>query len=194
MQYWHVLESTENHDNEGKKRSRPAEKLNRGTQQLKGNFRFIFFHLFHYRIYYKSLTNEKPGELSRENMMSFQVKITYPHTLNDHRCYGYTVNHDHILKRNGLVFLFLLSSRSDRSHPAPAPRPRPPPPRMAAKETSISLVFVYWIEHYMAVWRYEISFLVFKNNSSVPCSRSWNIFQQSKRNFVSEHFHVLLYQ
>lgn len=50
-QYWHVLESTENHDNEGKKRSRPAEKLNRGTQQLKGNFQFIFFHLFHYRIY-----------------------------------------------------------------------------------------------------------------------------------------------
>ena len=80
-QYWHVLESTENHDNEGKKRSRPAEKLNRGTQQLKGNFQFIFFHLFHYRIYYKSLTNEKPGE----NMMSFHVKITYPHTWNDHR-------------------------------------------------------------------------------------------------------------
>ena len=99
MQYWHVLESTENHDNEGKKRSRPAEKLNRGTQQLKGNFRFIFIHLFHYRICYKSLTNEKPGELSRENMMSFHVKITYPHTLNDHRCYGYTINHDHIFKR-----------------------------------------------------------------------------------------------
>ena len=44
-------------------------------------------------IYYIN-TNEIPGELSRENMVSSHVKITcYLHTLKDHHCYGYIINH-----------------------------------------------------------------------------------------------------
>ena len=38
-------------------------------------------------------TNEIPGELSRHNRISSQVKITcYFHTWKDHRCYGYIIN------------------------------------------------------------------------------------------------------
>ena len=39
-------------------------------------------------------TNEIPGELSRENIISWHVKITcYLHTWKDHHCYGYIINH-----------------------------------------------------------------------------------------------------
>ena len=39
-------------------------------------------------------TNEIPGELSRENMISSHVKITcYFHMWKYHRCYGYIINH-----------------------------------------------------------------------------------------------------
>ena len=43
----------------------------------------------------------------------------------------------------------------------------------------------------MAAWRYEISLLVLKNISLVRCTHSWNIFQHSKRNFVSPSGHVI---
>ena len=43
----------------------------------------------------------------------------------------------------------------------------------------------------MAAWRYEISLLVLKNISLVRCAHSWNIFQHSKRNFVSPRGHVI---
>ena len=39
--------------------------------------------------------------------------------------------------------------------------------------------------------RYEISLLVLKNISLVCCAHSWNIFQHSKRNFVSLRGHVI---
>ena len=43
----------------------------------------------------------------------------------------------------------------------------------------------------MTAWRYEISLLVLKNISLVRCAHSWNIFQHSKRNFVSPRGHVI---
>ena len=55
-------------------------------------------------------TNEIPGELSRENLISSHVKITcYLHMWKYHRCYGYIINRafhtKKLLKWNGLVFL-----------------------------------------------------------------------------------------
>ena len=42
---------------------------------------------------YYTNTNERPGELSRENMISSHVKITcYFHIWKDRRCYGYIIN------------------------------------------------------------------------------------------------------
>ena len=43
----------------------------------------------------------------------------------------------------------------------------------------------------MTAWRYEISLLVLKNISLVRCAHSRNIFQHSKRNFVSPRGHVI---
>ena len=43
----------------------------------------------------------------------------------------------------------------------------------------------------MAAWRYEISLLVMKNISLVRFGHSRNIFQHSKRNFVSPSGHVI---
>ena len=43
----------------------------------------------------------------------------------------------------------------------------------------------------MAARRYEISLLVWKNISLVRCANSRNIFQHSKRNFVSPRDHVI---
>ena len=59
--------------------------------------------------YYYITTNEIPGELSRENMISSHMKITcYLHMLKDHHCYGYVINRcfhrEKLLKWNGLVF------------------------------------------------------------------------------------------
>ena len=46
----------------------------------------------HYFVYCIN-TNEIPGELSHQNMISPDVKITcYLHTWKDNRCYGYTIN------------------------------------------------------------------------------------------------------
>ena len=51
-------------------------------------------------------------------------------------------------------------------------------------------MFIKWIEHNMAVWRNEIYFLVLKNFSLVRGPNLWNIFQHSRRNFVSPRSHV----
>jgi len=40
-------------------------------------------------------------------------------------------------------------------------------------------------------WRYKISLLMSKNVSLICCADLWNIFQHSKRNFVSLHNHVI---
>ena len=68
--------------------------------------------------FYRSLnyyinTNEMPGELSRENLISSHVKITcYLHMWKYHRCYGYIINRafhtKKLLKWNGLVFHWCL--------------------------------------------------------------------------------------
>ena len=60
------------------------------------------------RSYYIN-TNEIPGELSRENMISSHLKITcYFHMWKYHRCYGYIINRAFRRKKpfhwNGLVF------------------------------------------------------------------------------------------
>ena len=65
----------------------------------------IFLSIFNYYIN----TNEVPGELSRENLVSSHVKITcYLHMWKYHRCYGYIINRafhtKKLLKWNGLVF------------------------------------------------------------------------------------------
>ena len=43
----------------------------------------------------------------------------------------------------------------------------------------------------MVIWRYEISPRVLKNISQVNAAKEWNIFQHSKRNFVSLPSHVI---
>ena len=43
----------------------------------------------------------------------------------------------------------------------------------------------------MATWRYKISLQVLKNISLICCAHSSNIFQHSKRNFVSLSGHVI---
>jgi len=46
----------------------------------------------------------------------------------------------------------------------------------------------------MVAWRYEISLFAFrveKNISLVRYAYSWNIFQHSKRNFLSPRGHVI---
>ena len=47
--------------------------------------------------------------------------------------------------------------------------------------------------YYMAARRYEISLRVLKNISRVSAANEWNIFQHSKRNFVSPSGHVMFY-
>ena len=44
---------------------------------------------------------------------------------------------------------------------------------------------------HVVAWRYEISLLMLKNISLVRCAHSLNIFQHSKRNFVSPRGHVI---
>ena len=58
--------------------------------------------------YYYINTNEIPGELSRENLISSRVKITcYLYMWKYHRCYGYIIDRafhtKNLLKWNGLV-------------------------------------------------------------------------------------------
>ena len=106
-------------------------------------------------------TNEIQGELSLENMI-FTCEITcYLHMWKDYRCYGYIIN------------------RAFRR-----------------KKMSNWNGFVFH-------WCYIInrtlhSRLEIRNFSPrvedislVRCAHSWNIFQHSKRNFVSPHRHVI---
>ena len=58
-------------------------------------------------------TNEIPGELLRENMISSQVKITcYLHLWKDRRYYGYIINRTFhtkkLLKWNGFFISFVF--------------------------------------------------------------------------------------
>ena len=91
-------------------------------------------YVFKTNIYYIN-TNEIPGELSHENLISSRVKITcYLHMWKYHLCYGNIINRafhtKKLLKWNGLVFHRCLYDKI--------------------------------IEYYMAAWRYEISLLVLK--------------------------------
>ena len=66
--------------------------------------------------FYYINTNEIPGDLSRENMISSHVKITcYLHLWKDHRCYGYIINGafhtKKLLKWNSLVFHWCLYNK-----------------------------------------------------------------------------------
>ena len=61
-------------------------------------------------------TNEIPGELSRENLISSHVKITcYLHMWKYHRCYGFIINRafhtKKLLKWNGFVFHWCLYNK-----------------------------------------------------------------------------------
>ena len=53
---------------------------------------YILFYFIHMYIYYIN-TNEIPGELLRENLISSHLKITcYLHMLKYHRCCGCIIN------------------------------------------------------------------------------------------------------
>ena len=67
-------------------------------------------------VFYYINTNEIPGELSRENLVSSHVKITcYLHMWKYHRCYGYIINRafhtKKLLKWNGLVVHWCLYNK-----------------------------------------------------------------------------------
>ena len=73
---------------------------------------FLLWHTTHYYIN----TNEIPGELSRENMISSYVKITcYFHVWKYHRCYGYKINRAFrrikLFQWNGWVFHWCLYNK-----------------------------------------------------------------------------------
>ena len=53
----------------------------------------VWFNFLSKMMFYSINTNEMPGELSRENLVSSHVKITcYLQMLKCHRCYGYITN------------------------------------------------------------------------------------------------------
>jgi len=97
-------------------------------------------------------TNEKPGELSRENLISSHVKITcYLHMWKYHLCYGYVINRafhtKKLLEWNGLVFHWCLYNKKNITWPL----------------GDTKFLFSCWK----------------------------NIFEHSKRNFVSPRGHVI---
>ena len=113
-------------------------------------------------IYYIN-TNEIPGELSHENLISSHVKITcYLHMWKYHLCYGYITNcafhTKKPLKWNGLVFHWCSYNKKNITWPL----------------GDTKFLFSCW-------W----------NISLIRCTHSWNIFQHSKRNFVSLCGHVI---
>ena len=113
--------------------------------------------------FYHINTNEIPGDLSRENMISSHVKITcYLHLWKGNRCYGYIINGafhtKKLLKRNGLVFRWCLYNKQNITWPL----------------GDTKFLFSCW-----------------KNISLVRCAHSSNIVQHSKRNFVSPRGHVI---
>ena len=70
--------------------------------------------------FYYINTNEIPGELSRENLISSHVKITcYLHMWKYHCCYGYIINRAFHTKKlskwNGLVFHWCLYNKNNVS-------------------------------------------------------------------------------
>ena len=113
-------------------------------------------------VYYIN-TNEIPGELSRENLISSHVKITcYLCMWKYHRWYGFIINR---------TFW----------------------PKNYFSKRVLYFIGVYIINRTLH-YRLEIqdfSSNVEKNISLVHCSHSWNIFQHSKRNFVSPSGHVI---
>ena len=110
-------------------------------------------------------TNEKPGELSHENLISSHLKITcYLHMWKYHHCYGFIIN---------IIAPFT--------------------PKNYESEMVWLFIGLYVINRTLH-GRLEIgnfSSRVDKNISLIHWAHSWNIFQQSKRNFVSLQGHVI---
>ena len=108
-------------------------------------------------------TNEIPGELSCENLISSHVKRTcYLQMWKYHRCYGYiiscTFHTKKLLKWNGLVVHWCLYNKENITWPL----------------GDTKFLFSCW-----------------KNISLVHCAHWRNIFRHSKRNFVSLRGHVI---
>ena len=116
-------------------------------------------------LYYYINTNEIPGELSRENMISSHIKIScYVHMWKYQCCYGYIINgafrRIKLFQWNGLVFHWCLYNKINN--------------RTVHGHLEIQ----------------NLSSRV-ENISLVRCPHSWNIFQHSKINFVSPCGHVI---
>ena len=118
--------------------------------------------LLHSQLYYIN-TNEIPSELSLENLISLHVKITcYLHMWKYHHCYGFIINHTFQTKK-------LLS------------------------KMVWHFIGVYIINRILH-GRLEIrnfSSHVEKNISCIRSTHTWNVFQHSKRNFISPRGHVI---
>ena len=115
----------------------------------------------YYYYYYYINTNEIPGELSRENMISSHIKIScYVHMWKYHCCYGYIINRAFrrikLFQWNGLVFHWCLYNKS----------------RLPQDKTSFFLR-VLKIFHSFSAFTREI------------------FFQHSKKNLVSPRGHVI---
>ena len=88
-------------------------KMKTSWKWVVGKNSLYFVGVFIIKQYYYINTNEIPGELSHENLISSNVKITcYPHMWKYHHCYGYIINRafhtKKLLKWNGLVFHWCL--------------------------------------------------------------------------------------
>ena len=108
--------------------------------------------------------------------------LLYKHQWNTR--WAFTWKHDILTRENNLLF-----SHVNRS-----------PLLWLHNKLSLSLwnwnvLVFHWClynkQHYMVAWRYEISTLVLKIISLVCCTHLWNIFEHSKRNFVSPCSHVI---
>ena len=113
-------------------------------------------------VYYIN-TNEIPGELSRENLISSHVKITcYLCMWKYHPCYGFIINRAFWPKNDfsKRVWYFIV-------------------------------VYIVNRTLHCRLEIQDFSSHVEKNISLVHCAHSWNIFQHSKWNFVSPRGHVI---
>ena len=114
-------------------------------------------------LFYYINTNEIPGELSRENLISSHVKITcYLHMWKYHLCYGYVINRAFHTKKllSEMVWYFIgvyIINRTLHGHL-----------EIRNFSSCVDKIFHSFAAH------------------------SWNIFQHEKRNFVSLCGHVII--
>ena len=119
--------------------------------------------------------------------VSFHLKTWYLHTWKDHRCHGYIINRAfcHVSFSTKTWYLHAWKDHCCCGY-------------IINHTFCTDLVFHWCLYNKQNItwplsfnWKYKISPLVLKNISLVCCAHSWNIFQHSKRNFISLRCNVI---